>query len=164
MANKVPYGFIERTHGLKGRMVLKLFVFGPAEALDEGTILYLDDRELTVVRSRKRDNDRVTVDCSEIWKKSQAEDLRGEAIEVESSQVLKPGFPIPIYAFAEFTIVSRGVNFPVESIDYNTVNPQLMVNGNNGLFPVPLALVLTGIVDSEKRIVTIDLPEGLEDI
>ncbi len=164
MGNKVPYGYIERTHGLKGRMVLKLFVFGPAEALDPGTILYLDDRELTVVRSRKRDNDRVTVDCSEIWKKAQAEDLRGEAIEVESSQVLKPGFPIPIYAFAEFTIVSRGVNFPVESIDYNTVNPQLMVQGKNGLFPVPLALVLTGNVNSEERTVVIDLPEGLEEI
>lgn len=164
MGNKVPYGFIERTHGLKGRMVLKLFVYGPAVALDAGTILHLDDRTLTVVRSRKRDNDRVTVDCSEIWKKAQAEDLRGEAIEIEVSQVLKPGFPIPIYSFAEFTIVSRGVSFQVESIDYNTVNPQLVVKGKNGLFPVPLALVLTGNIDSEERTVKIDLPEGLEDI
>jgi len=164
MANRVPYGFIERTHGMRGRMILKLFVFGPAVPLETGTLLYTGDRVLTVTRSRKRDNERVTVDCSEVWEKVQAAELTGESIEVEMDQVLKPGFPLPVYGFSEFTIVSDGKLFPIQEVEYNNSNPQLIVKGDKGLFPVPLTLALTGQVDSAERTITVDLPEGLEEI
>lgn len=164
MAKRVPYGFVERTHGMRGRMILKLFVFGPAVPLEEGTLLYAGDRVLTVTRSRKRDNERVTVDCSEVWKKDQAAELTGESIEVDPEQVLKPGFPLPVYGFSEFTIISRGKKFPIENVEYNKSNPQLMVKGDEKLFPVPLALALTGQVDSAERTIVVDLPEGLEEI
>jgi len=164
MEKKVFYGFIERTHGLRGRMILKLFVFGPAVPLDEGTILYTGDRTLTVTRSRKRDNERVTVDCKEVWTKQQAAELTGESVEVGIDVVLKPGFPLPVYGFSEFTLVSRGEKFPVEEVEYNSSNPQLIVRGVGGLFSVPLALALTGQVDSAERTILVDLPEGLEEI
>lgn len=164
MGKRVPYGYIERTHGLHGRMILKLFVFGPAVPLTEGTILYAGDRILTVTRSRKRDNERVTVDCSEVWKKAQASELTGESIEVDIDQVLKPDFPLPVYGFAEFSIVSCGKTFPIVEVEYNSSNPQLIVKGDGGVFPVPLALALTGQVDSAERTITVDLPEGLEEI
>ncbi len=164
MDKRVPYGFIERTHGLNGRMILKLFLYGPAVPLDEGTKLYTEKRVLTVTRSRKRDNERVTVDCSEIWKRKQAAELIGEAIEVETDSVLKDGFPLPVYSFSHFTIISFGKKFPIEEVEYNKTNPQLIVKGDNGLFPVPLVLALTGQVDSTERTILIDLPEGLEDV
>ncbi len=164
MKNRVLYGYVERTHGLRGRMILKLFVFGPAEPLEEGTILYAGDRSLTVVRSRKRDNERITVDCSEVWKKAQAAELTGESIEVDIDRVLKSGFPLPVYGFSEFTIISHGKKFPIEEVEYNNSNPQLIVRGDGGLFPVPLVLALTGQVDSAERTITVDLPEGLEEI
>jgi ribosomal 30S subunit maturation factor RimM len=164
MENKVLYGFIERTHGLRGRMILKLFVFGPAVPIEEGTLLYTENRTLTVTRSRKRDNERVTVDCKEVWTKDQASELTGESIQVDTNRVLKPGFPLPVYGFSEFTMVSRGVKLPVEEVEYNSSNPQLIVKGDRGLFPVPLALALTGEIDSAERTITIDLPEGLEEI
>lgn len=164
MEKRVPYGFIERTHGLNGRMILKLFVFGPAAPLLEGTVLYAGNRVLTVTRSRKRDNERVTVDCSEIWKKTQAAELIGEPIEVDIDRVLKPDFPLPVYGFSEFTIVSRGKEFPIEEVEYNKSNPQLIVRGDGGLFSVPLVLALTGQVDSAERTIMVDLPEGLEEI
>ncbi len=164
MGKRVPYGFIERTHGLNGRMILKLFVFGPAVPLEEGTVLHAGDRTLTVTRSRKRDNERVTVDCSEVWKKAQAAELTGESIEVDIDRVLKPGFPLPVYGFSEFTIVSCGKEFPIEEVEYNNSNPQLIVRGDGGLFPVPLVLALTGQVDSAERTIAVDLPEGLEEI
>ncbi|MCK5785221.1 MAG: hypothetical protein KAH54_01540 [Candidatus Sabulitectum sp.] len=164
MGNRVSYGYVERTHGLKGRMILKLFVFGPAVPLTEGTVLFAGDRILTVTRSRKRDNERVTVDCSEVWKKAQAAELTGESVEVDIDQVLKTGFPLPVYGFAEFTIVSRGEIFPVVEVEYNNSNPQLIVQGNGRKFPVPLTLALTGQVDSAERIIRVDLPEGLEEI
>ena len=164
MEKKVPYGFIERTHGMNGRMILKIFVFGPAVPLEEGTRLYAGDRILTVTRSRKRDNERVTFDCSEVWKKAQAAELTGESIEVEVNQVLKPGFPLPVYGFAEFSIISRGKKFPIEEVEYNNSNPQLIVRGDGGLFPVPLNFALSGQVDSAERTILVDLPEGLEEI
>lgn len=162
--NKVPYGFIERTHGLKGRMIIKLFVFGPAVPFEKGTILYAGDTTLTVTRSRKRDNERVTVDCSEVWTKQQASELTGESVQVDIDLVLKPGFPLPVYGFREFAIVSRGDRFPVEEVEYNNSNPQLIVKGSGGQFPVPLTLALTGKIDSSERTITVDLPEGLEEI
>jgi len=164
MERKVPYGFIERTHGLRGRMILKLFVFGPAEALEEGTVLYAGERILTVTRSRKRDNERVTVDCAEVWTKVIAEEYVGESIEVDENRVLKPGMPLPVYGFAGFAVLSRGVKHPVEKVEYNSTNPQLIVSGARGQFSVPLTLALTGRVDSAERIIEIDLPEGLEEI
>lgn len=164
MKNRVLYGYVERTHGLNGRLILKLFVFGPAVPLDEGTVLYAGDRVLTVTRSRKRDNERVTVDCSELWKRVQAEEYKGESVEVDIDQVLKPGFPLPVHGFAEFTILSRGISFPVEEVEYSNSNPQLIVRGEAGLFSVPLNLVLTGQVDSAQRTITVDLPVGLEEI
>ena len=164
MRKRVLYGYVERTHGLRGRMILKLFVFGPAEPLEEGTILYAGDRILTVTRSRKRDNERVTVDCSEVWKKTQAAELTGESIEVDIDRVLRSGFPLPVHGFSEFAIISHGNKFPIEEVEYNNSNPQLIVKGDKGLFPVPLVLALTGQVDSAERTITVDLPEGLEEI
>ncbi|MEA3266059.1 MAG: hypothetical protein U9P42_03850 [Candidatus Fermentibacteria bacterium] len=164
MEKRVPYGFVERTHGLNGRIILKLFVFGPAEPLEEGTILYAGDRILTVTRSRKRDNERVTVDCSEVWKKTQAAELVGEAVEVDVDRVLKPGFPMPVYAFTRFTVVSCGKKYPVEEVEYNSSNPQLIVKGDRGVFPIPLNLALTGQVNSAERTIEVDLPDGLEEL
>jgi ribosomal 30S subunit maturation factor RimM len=164
MERRVPYGFIERTHGLRGRMILKVFVFGPAEQLEEGTVLYAGERILTVTRSRKRDNERVTVDCTEVWTKLKAEEFIGVSIEVDENSVLKPGMPLPVYGFAGFTVLSRGKSYPVEKVDYNNTNPQLIVSGGHGQFSVPLALALTGRVDSAERVIEVDLPEGLEEI
>ncbi|MCD4707531.1 MAG: hypothetical protein K8S62_07310 [Candidatus Sabulitectum sp.] len=164
MEKRVIYGYVERTHGLRGRMILKLFVFGPAAPLEEGTVLYTGDCILTVTRSRKRDNERVTVDCSEVWKKTQAAEFIGESIEVDIDQVLKPGFPLPVYGFSEFTVISRGKEFPIEEVEYNNSNPQLIARGDRGLFSVPLVLALTGQVDLAERTITVDLPEGLEEI
>ncbi len=164
MENRVLYGYVERTHGLNGRIILKLFVFGPAVPLLEGTVLYAGDRVLTVTRSRKRDNERITVDCSELWKKAQAAELTGESIEVDIDQVLKADFPLPVHGFTEFSIVSRGKKFPVVEVEYNKSNPQLIVKSDDRQFPVPLALALTGQVDSEEREIRVDLPEGLEEL
>ncbi len=164
MEKRLPYGFIERTHGLRGRMILKLFVFGPAQPLEVGTILYVGDRTLTVTRSRKRDNERVTVDCSEVWERKQAAELIGEAIEVDMDRVFKSGFPIPVYGFSQFTVVSSGKSYSVEEVEYNNSNPQLIVKGDMGVFPIPFNLALTGQVDLAERTIEIDLPDGLEEL
>jgi ribosomal 30S subunit maturation factor RimM len=164
MERKVTYGYVERTHGLKGRLVLKLFVMGPAVPLDEGSVLYIGEKPFTVTRSRKRDNERITVDCEGLFSREQADELRGETVTVDLDSVLKEGFPLPVHGFSGFTVLSGGMRFQVEEVRYNSTNPQLMVKGEKGLFPVPLNLALTGEVDPEQRTITVQLPEGLEEL
>lgn len=164
MERKVNYGYVERTHGLKGRMILKLFVMGPAVALEEGTVLYLAGKPYTVTRSRKRDNERITVDCQGVHTMDQASRLTGETVMADESSVLKEGYPLPVHGFTGFTILSRGESFSVEEVEYNSSNPQLMVRGNGRTFPVPLNMALTGTVDAEGRTITVELPRGLEEL
>lgn len=164
MEGKVNYGYVERTHGLKGRLVLKLFVLGPAVPLDEGTVLFFGEKPFKVTRSRKKDNERITVDCEGLFSREQAEDLRGESVTVDLSAVLREGFPLPVHGFSGFTILSGERRLQVEEVQYNSTNPQLMVRGDGGVFPVPLNLALTGEVDPEERTISVQLPEGLEEL
>jgi len=164
MEGKVNYGYVERTHGLKGRLVLKLFVMGPAVPLEEGSILYLGEKPFTVLRSRKKDNERITVDCQGIFSREQADELRGETVTMDLSLVLREGFPLPVHGFSGFTILSGEKRYKVEEVQHNSTNPQLMARGENGVFPVPLNLALTGEIDTEKRTVTVQLPQGLEEL
>lgn len=164
MESTVTYGYVEKAMGLKGRMVLKLFVMGPAVPLDEGTVFQAGDRTLTVTRSRKRDNERITLDCKEIWTREQAEELKGETVKLSQSSVLKEGFPLPVYGFAGFTVVSGEKRFQVKDVEFNPVNPQMRVSGDGKEFTIPFNLALSGEVDSENRIITVELPEGLEEL
>jgi len=164
MERKVTYGYVERTHGLKGRLVLKLFVMGPAVALEEGTVLLIGEKSFTVTRSRKRDNERITIDCEGLFSREQADELRGETVTADLDSVLKEGFPLPVHGFSGFTVLSGERSFQVEEVQYNSTNPQLMVKGDKGVFPVPLNLALSGDVDPDTRTITVQLPEGLEEL
>ncbi|HPR22926.1 MAG TPA: hypothetical protein PK991_09540 [Candidatus Sabulitectum sp.] len=164
MEEKVTYGYVERTHGLKGRLILKLFVLGPAAALDEGSVLYIGEKPFTVNRSRKKDNERITVDCEGVYTREQGEALRGSTVTAELSTVLRDDLPLPVHGFRGFTILSNGKRYAVEEVQYNSTNPQLLVMGEAGIFPVPLNMALTGEVDPGERTIAVDLPQGLEEL
>ncbi len=164
MEKMVDYGYVERTHGLKGRIVLKLFILGSAVPLEEGTVINAGDSKLTVTRSRKRDNERITVDCKEIWTIAQADDLRGRKVTVEESAVLRDGFPFPVYSLEGFTICSDDNRFSVVEVEFNTTNPQLIVQGVEKTFPVPMNMALAGEVNTKERTISVQLPEGLEEL
>jgi len=164
MERSVTYGYVERAHGLKGRMILKLFVLGPAVPLEPDTVLDAGGKTLTVTRSRKRDNERITIDCKEVWTQAQAVALRGETITADLSDVLREDFPLPVHGFAGFTILSGDKSFTVQEVQYNSTNPQLKVSGEGKSFTVPLNMALTGDVNAEDRTISVELPEGLEEL
>ncbi len=123
-------------------------------------MLYLGGKPYTVTRSRKRDNERITVDCQGVHTMDQASRLTGETVMADESSVLKEGYPLPVHGFTGFTILSRGESFSVEEVEYNSSNPQLMVRGNGRTFPVPLNMALAGTVDAEGRTITVELPRA----
>lgn len=164
MKKMVDYGYVERTHGLKGRIVIKLFILGPAVPFEEGTVINAGDSKLTVTRSRKRDNERVTVDCKEVWTMAQADELRGRTVSVAEADVLRDGFPFPVYSLEGFTICSDDDRFSVVEVEFNSTNPQLIVQGREKTFPVPMNMALAGEVNAEDRTISVQLPAGLEEL
>ncbi|PIE51880.1 hypothetical protein CSA37_09560 [Candidatus Fermentibacteria bacterium] len=164
MKKMVDYGYIERTHGLKGRLIIRLFVLGPAVPLEAGTVLVAGDRKLTVTRSRKRDNQRITLDCSELRSVEEADALRGASVSVAESSVLRDGFPVPVYSFEGFTICSGEKSYSIRKVEFNSSNPQLIVQGEDSSFPVPVNMAMSGEINMEKRTITLQLPEGMEEL
>ncbi|GEM_PF-5723363 len=160
----VCYGFFEKPQGLSGRLVLRVFVMGRAAALSPGTVLHCGERDLQVLSSREKDQVSVTVEMKGVLSGEDALTLKGEEVFVHPGQVTGPGFPMPVYLFEGFEVLSRGHRFPVLKVDWNPVNPQVVLSGPKGPFWAPMNLLALGKVDYEAREVLTELPEGLEDL
>ncbi len=160
----VCYGFFEKPQGLTGRLVLRVFVMGRAVALSPGTILHCGDRELRVLSSKEKDQVSITVELDGITTSEDALQLKGEEVFALPAQVAGPGFPLPVYLFQGFDVVSRERRFPVIEVEWNPVNPQVILDGPNGHFMAPMNLLVRGKVDLEAGEVLVLLPEGLEDL
>lgn len=158
------YGFFERPQGLSGRLVLRVFVLGRAAALAPGTVLHCGGRELQVLASREKDQVSVTVEIRGVATAEDALELKGEEVFVHPGQVTGPGYPIPVYLFEGFEVLSRGYRFPVIGVEWNPVNPQVILGGPKGSFLAPMNLLAAGSIDLEAREITAELPEGLEDL
>ncbi len=163
-AGLVCYGFFERTQGLGGRLILRVFVLGAARALKVGTRLHCLDREYRVRASRNRDRVSVTVELEGLDTVESASELRGEEVFVNPEDVTGGGFPLPVYLFQGFTVVSGDRVFPVLEVEWNPVNPQVILQGDGGPFPAPMNLLAQGVFDLEARRVEVRLPEGLESL
>lgn len=158
------YGFFEKPQGLSGRLVLRVFVLGRAAALAPGTVLHCGGRELEVLASRGKDQVSVTVELRGVDSGEDALALKGEEVFVHPGQVTGPGFPLPVYLFQGFEVLSRGRRFPVIEVEWNPVNPQVVLGGPKGPFSAPMNLLALGRFDLEAHEILAELPEGLEDL
>lgn len=160
----VCYGFFEKPQGLSGRLVLRVFVMGRAAALLPGTVLHCGGRELHVLASSGKDQVSVTVELRGVLSGEDALTLKGEEVFVHPEQVTGPGFPMPVYLFQGFEVVSGTRRFPVLDVEWNPVNPQVVLSGPKGPFWAPMNLLIQGKIDFEAREILAELPEGLEDL
>jgi len=160
----VCYGFFEKPQGLSGSLVLRVFVLGRAAALSPGTVLHCGERELEVLACREKDQVSVTVELKGVHSGEDALSLKGEEVFVHPGQVTGPGFPMPVYLFQGYEVLSRGRRFPVLGVEWNPVNPQVVLGGPKGQFLAPMNLLALGKVDHEAREILAELPEGLEDL
>ena len=138
-------------------------MLGRAAALSPGTVLHCGERELLVLASREKDQVSVTVELKGVSGED-ALSLKGEEVFVHPGQVTGPGLPLPVYLFQGFEVMSRGRRFPVLDVEWNPVNPQVVLSGPKGPFWAPLNLLAQGKVDFEAREILAELPEGLEDL
>ncbi len=161
---RVCYGFFEKPQGLNGRLVLRVFVLGRAVALPPGAVLHCCDREFKVTASREKDQVSVTVELEGVSTLEDAVRLKGEEVFASPEQVAGPGFPLPVYLFSGLEVVSRGRRFPVVEVEWNPVNPQVILQGPDGRFMAPMNLLARGTLDLAAGRILADLPEGLEEL
>lgn len=139
-------------------------MLGRARALSPGTVLCCGDRRLEVLSSSEKDSVSVTVDLEGVTGQEEAMTLTGEEVYAFPEQVAVSGYPLPVYLFEGFTVVSRGKRFPVVEVEWNPVNPMALLERSGGVFPAPLNLLAGGRVDLDRREIEVDLPMGLEEL
>jgi ribosomal 30S subunit maturation factor RimM len=160
----VYLGYVERAHGLRGRIVARLSLAGSAGPLETGTVLRLDDTEHSVTRCSVRDPQRITLQFDDIYTREQADGKRGMSIHIRRSAIDPGTGPVPLHSFVGMELRSDGFSGKVMDVEESHMNPRLLVEGEKGLFPVPVSLVASGRTDWEAGVIHVDLPAGLQDL
>ena len=162
----VYLGYVEKTHGLKGGLRVRLFSGYGVGDIPVGTVILLNkSRPLTVSRCTSGGDSRVNLTFEEIGNKDDAEECRDGSIYITGDEVDKKLGFIPLYSFSGLEIHSRGCLLKVVDVEPASANPLLLVEKNGNRFHVPVILVLNeGSIDWEKKVIELDLPYGLEDL
>ncbi|NOQ22892.1 MAG: hypothetical protein GQ565_09650 [Candidatus Aegiribacteria sp.] len=160
-------GYVEKTHGLKGGLRVRLFQGYGNPDIPVGTVVLLNgSRLLTVSRCTAYGGDsRFNLTFREICNRDEAEELRNDSIYISRDEADgKLGF-IPLYNFAGLDILSRGYRMRIVDVEPAGVNPMLIVENNGNRFHVPVILVMNeGSIDWKEKVIELDLPEGLEEL
>ena len=170
-SNKVPgdivyLGYVEKTHGLKGGLRVRLFLgFGTPDVSVGTVVLFNGSRPLTVGRCTYGGGSRFNLTFVEISNRDDAEELRDGSVYISRDEAeAKLGF-IPLYNFAGLDILSRGCRMRIIDVEPAGANPMLIVEKDENRFHVPVILVMNeGSIDWQKKVIELDLPEGLEEL
>ena len=161
----VYLGYVEKTHGLKGGLRVRLFLGYGVPDVPVGTVvLFNGNRPVTVSRSTHGGDSRFNLTFEEIDRNDAVEYINGSIYITRDEADAKLGF-IPLYSFAGLDILSRGCRMRVVDVEPTGANPMLLVEKNGNRFHVPVILVMNeGSIDWEEKLIELDLPEGLEEL
>lgn len=159
-------GRIEKPHGLKGGLRVRLFGGYGTPDIPVGTRLVIDrEEEVTVGRCTGRGESMFNITFREIGSREQAETYRNAGLYITSEEADERLEFVPLYMFSEFTILSRGNEARVADVEPSDRNPLLLVEMGDKKFHVPVVMLMAeGEVDWSERVIRLDLPEGLEDL
>lgn len=162
----VYLGYVEKTHGLKGGLRVRLFSANGATDIPKGTVvLFNKNKPLTVSRCTGGGDLRFNLTFKEIGNRDDAEKYRGGSIYINSDEVDKKLEFIPLYGFSGMEIHSRGCLMRIVDVEPASANPLLVVENDGKRFYVPVILVLNeGSINWEEKVIELDLPVGLEDL
>lgn len=168
----VEIGRIERAHGLRGEVVVKLLTNMVEARTAEGTVLTAGDRTLTVVRSRPHDK-RWLLTFEGVDDRDAAEALRGRILEAPSLSTdgADPGPPVAsarhgseVVAFVH-ELIGRAIvdqhgvdHGPVTAVVENPAS-DLLELADGRLIP----LTFYRGSDPEAGTISVDVPAGLLD-
>ncbi len=159
-------GRVEKPHGLKGGLRVRLFGGYGTPGMPVGTRLVIDrEAEVTVSRCTERGESMFNITFREIGSREEAEGYRNAGLYITPEEADERLEFVPLYMFSGFTIISRGSGARVADVEPSGPNPLLLVEMGEKTFHVPVAMVMNeGDVDWDDGIIHLDLPEGLEDL
>lgn len=165
MSNRIEVGRIHRAVGLKGAVELELYS-GDQGRLSPGAVLLVAGRPLTVVKSGQGRKGRFKVQFAEADGREAAEELRGTTIEVEEEELRGPAegsyFHFQIMGCKVITAAGDPVG-EITGIMETGANDVYLVRApgqkKEVLIPAIRDVVLN--IDIDKKIITIDPPQGL---
>ncbi len=161
----VYLGYVEKTHGLKGGLRVRLFLGYGAPEVSIGTVMLLNgSRPLTVSRCTHGGDSRFNLAFEEIDRDDAVECVNGSIYIARDEADLKLGF-VPLYSFAGLDIMSRGCRMRIVDVEPAGANPMLLVENNGNRFHVPIILAMNeGSIDWKEKVIRLDLPVGLEEL
>jgi len=163
-AGRIFLGYIERAHGLKGGLVVRIFTAGDMPGLPEGTSLLLDGVDsITVRRCTARNEETILLQTEEIRNREDAEAARGRRVFIDQLEAEERLPFFPLYGFIGMRIISGGRTFSIVDMEALPSNPLLILEGAEGSrFGIPLNLAMSG--EMTEGTIEVELPTGIEDL
>lgn len=164
--NAIYLGRIERPHGLKGGVKVRLHSGKGSPHLPRGTeVLLKDGRRLTVSRCSSMGTEVCSLTFEEVRNRDDAEALRDASLLIARSEMENRLEYVPLHVFMGMRIISRGSRLEITGLQANSANPLVLVSDGDNQFHVPVVLLLAeGDVNWSQGTVKLDLPAGLEDL
>jgi 16S rRNA processing protein RimM len=158
--------YIRRPQGRRGEVAVELYTDFP-ERFQAGSRVWLwmdgqprRDMELQEAWPHKG---RVILKFAGVDSISDAEKLSGWEIQVPASErVALEGSAVYVSDLVGCKVVERGVELgTIEAIDDRVGTPVLMVQTPQGELLIPFATEICRVVDTARKVVEVELPEGL---
>lgn len=168
-------GHVKDAQGIKGEIYVRLFA-GQADWLDKLKDIRLKNRDSGEIKTYqiakiRRHKEGLVVLLNGILDRNQAETLKTYTFEIpEEFLKSKPGEAIYLFEILGFTVIDQRLGKIGEVKSFSSNGPQdlLEVETNQGeghkvevLIPFIAAFIIK--IDYEKRIINMNLPEGLCD-
>jgi len=168
--NLHPIGFLLKTHGIKGDLVFKLEGDSPF-SFNKGNWIFieLDGKPVPfkIIDQQIRDDFTGIVNLDNIDNQSRAIELIGKTVFIQKTVALdinKDSYKPKDLIGYQISDKNRGVIGEIHQIfEYpNNTVLQIIENGNEILIPLVSEIIVE--LNSEKRVIVIDAPNGLFEI
>jgi 16S rRNA processing protein RimM len=164
--------YIRRPQGRRGEVAVELYTDFP-ERLQAGSRVWLwmngpsgDVRREMELQAAWPHKGRVILKFAGVDSISDAEKLSGWEIQVPASErVALEGSAVYVSDLVGCKVVERGVELgTIEAVDDRVGTPVLMVKTPQGELLIPFATEICRVIDTDRKVVEVELPEGLREL
>lgn len=163
----IPVGYVRRAHGIRGDVVIRRLLEDAEERLVPGSVFDTDEdphRTLTIESVAASGTD-FRIHFVGIEDRNTSETLKGVQLVIDAAdrRILGAGewWPEDLVGCAAIDVSGASVGEVVEVIFAGVQDRLVVVRPDGTRAEVPFVNALVPSVDVEKRVVTLDLPEGL---
>ena len=169
-ASMAVVGWIARTHGLRGQVVVNPETDFPEERFQPGAELFVERRgrvEAMTIASVRFQRQRPVVGFAGVETIDAAEPLAGLELRVPADRLAA----LPAGTFYRHDLVGCQVETrtgervgPVREVEGTPAGSRLVVSGARGEVLIPLVPAICTVIDPAAKRIVIDPPDGLLDL